>query len=660
LLLIGGAAAVLLYSDLGSRHREQPSAVAERVLRVALVKHASIDPLDDGERGVIAALAARGYRNGERIELRQYSAEGDMATSNSIAKEVTSGDFDLIISVSTVSLQTIANANRYATPPRRHVFGVTSDPYGAGVGVSRENHLDHPPWMTGLGSMPPVAEAFQVLRQLRPEVTRVGLVWNAAEANSVAATELARGVCAELGIELVEANADSATAAGEAAASVLSRGVDALWISPDVTTTTAADVLISTARKAGLPAFTSLPGQTAKGALFDVGADYYGIGYVQGELAADVLDGRDPATVPVENMMPVELHVNLTALEGLRDAWKVPDAVLEQAAVVIDADGTRPGNAKAVDAGPVGAAPAAQPVARKTIDLIEYADTPNAELSRLGIMDGLAKADLLPGRDFEMRRHTAQGDIATLSSIIDSVLTQRTDLMMTLSTPALQAALQRGRQTPLVFGMVSSPFIVNAGTTDEDHLPHVTGAYLNQPVDELIAAIRKIFPDARRIGTLYTPAEINSEFNTAQLEERATAEGFEFEKIGIATTGDVADAGITLASLHLDVWAQITDNLIASSYPAIMESSRRARLPVITFAPVAADFGALLIVARDYYDTGVEQGLLAARVLRGENIAKIPFTTTPTLRYIINLKVASDYGISVPQDMIDQAKQVIR
>jgi putative ABC transport system substrate-binding protein len=146
----------------------------------------------------------------------------------------------------------------------------------------------------------------------------------------------------------------------------------------------------------------------------------------------------------------------------------------------------------------------------------------------------------------------------------------------------------------------------------------------------------------------------------AQLEERARAEGFEFEKIGIATTSDVADAGITLASLDLDVWAQITDNLIASSYPAIMESSRRARLPVITFAPVAADFGALLIVARDYYDTGVEQGLLAARVLRGENIAKIPFTTTPTLSYIVNLKTASDYGISVPQDMIDQARQVIR
>jgi ABC-type uncharacterized transport system substrate-binding protein len=505
LLLIGGAAAVLLYSDLGSRNREQtraPTTAREQPLRVAIVKHASIDPLDDGVRGVVAALAARGYRDGERIALRQYSAEADIATANSIAKEVTSGDLDLIISVSTVSLQTIANANRYATPPRRHVFGVTSDPYGAGVGVSRENHLEHPPYMTGLGSMPPVAEVFRMLRQLRPEVTRVGLVWNAAEANSVAATELARKVCAELGIELVEANADTATAAGEAAASVLSRGVDALWISPDVTTTTAADVLIATARKAGVPAFTSLPGQSEKGALFDVGADYYAIGYAEGELAADVLGGRDPATVPVENLMPVELHVNLAALEGLRDQWTVPDIVLAQAAVVIDAHGNRTSKAMASAAGAAVPATAAQPVARKTIDLIEYVDTPNAELSRLGIMDGLAKADLLPDRDFEMRRHTAQGDIATLSSIIDSVITQRTDLMMTLSTPALQAALQRGRQTPLVFGMVSSPFIVNAGTTDEDHLPYVTGAYLNQPVDELIAAIRKIFPDARRIGTL--------------------------------------------------------------------------------------------------------------------------------------------------------------
>ena len=661
LLLISAAAGVLLYSDLGSRNRQSAASMdLERPLRLAIVQHASLDALDDGVRGILAGLEERGYVDGGRIAVRRYNAETDMATANSIAKDATSGDYDLILSASTASLQTIANANRFATPPRVHVFGITTDPYGAGVGVNREDHLEHPPYMTGLGSMPPVADAFAMLRQLRPEVARVGLVWNPAEANSVAATELARAVCAELGIELVEANADTSTAAGEAAASILSRGVDALWISPDVTTITAADVLIAAAGRALVPTFTSLPGHAAKGALFDIGADYYAIGVTQGHLGADVLDGRDPASIPVENMMPVELHVNLQALDGLRDRWQVPDAVRKQANVLIDIDGRQlRDQLAAVDRSTARAT--AMPLPQKlTVDLIEYADTPNNDISREGVMDGLAGSGLVRGRDFELRRHSAQGDIATLSSIIDTVLTLRTDLMITLSTPTLQVALQRGRQTPLVFSMVANPFITQAGTTDDDHLPFVTGAYLDPPLDELIKVIRQVFPNARRVGTLYTPAEINSEFYMTTLEEMAHAAGLEFEKIGVATTGDVADAAIALASLNLDVWTQIVDNLIASSFPAVMEASRRAGLPVITFSPSAADFGALIIVARDYYDTGVKSGLIAARVLRGERIADIPFATASTLDYIVNLKTAAGYQIRIPQELIDKASRVIR
>jgi putative tryptophan/tyrosine transport system substrate-binding protein len=177
LLLIAGAAAVLLYSDLGSRNRDSGGGRERaRSLKVAIVQHASIPALDEGVRGLLGALKGRGYVDGGRITLRRHNAEGDMSTANAIAKDVTSGDYDLVISISTISLQTIANANRFASPPRRHVFGVTSDPYGAGVGVSRENHADHPAYMTGLGTMPPIEEVFQLAKQLRPDLKRVGLV----------------------------------------------------------------------------------------------------------------------------------------------------------------------------------------------------------------------------------------------------------------------------------------------------------------------------------------------------------------------------------------------------------------------------------------------------------------------------------------------------
>ena len=646
-LLIALAAGVLLYSDLASRRSSAESD--GRTLRVALVQYASLPALDDGIQGVIEALSARGYVDGERLQIRQYNAHGDMATANAIASEVTSSDFDLIISASTASLQTIANANRFATRPRTHVFGLTSDPYGAGVGISRENHLDHPPYMTGLGSLPPVEDAFRLARELKPDLKRVGLVWNPSEANSVAATNLARKICADLGIALIEANAENATAAGEAGASVLSRNVEALWISPDVTVVTAIDVLLAAAKRARVPVFTSLPGNAEKGALFDLGADYLGIGRVQGELAADVLEGRDPATVPVENLMPVQLHVNRLALDGLRDRWQIPAAVSTRADVLFDASGR---HAKQ--------APAAVSIKKKTVDLIEYVDSPNAELARAGVMEGLAKSGLVLGTDFDLRRRVAQGDMATLTSIIDTTLTQGTDLMITISTPTLQTALARGRGTPLVFTMVSSPFIVNAGKTDTDHLPFLTGAYLDQPVKEVLEALRQFSPPVRRIGTLYSPAELNAEFNKQQLERAAQAAGLEFEAVAVTNTSEVTEAALSLASRRIDVLTQIADNIVASSFPALMEAARRVRLPVTAYSPAFADMGPVLILARDYRDNGVESGRMAARVLRGESPGKIPFVSVPTLNYIVNLKAARALNVQLSPQLVAKASRVIR
>ncbi len=295
-----------------------------------------------------------------------------------------------------------------------------------------------------------------------------------------------------------------------------------------------------------------------------------------------------------------------------------------------------------------------------TVDLIEYVDTPNAELARQGVMKGLSESGLVLGRDFEIRRHVAHGDIATLSSMIDAAVTQRTDLIITASTPSLQSAMQRGRGTPIVFTMVSNPFIAAAGKTDADHLPFVTGSYLNPPVDELLAALKLCLPGARRIGTLYTPGEINSVDSKEQLETAAKKAGFQFEAVGITSSSEVRDAAASLAGRGLDVLTQISDNLISSSFPPVMEAANRFRLPVVTYSPSVAEMGPLLVVGRDYFDNGVDSGRIAARVLRGEPTANIPFVAASALAYVVNLKVAQAYEIAVPSELLSRAGRVIR
>ena len=110
--------------------------------RVAIVQHASTPVLDAGVRGVTDGLAEQGFRDGETLALTTYNAHGDLATGNAIASQVTTGEFDMVITSSTPSMQAVANANRDGRVT--HVFTLVADPFSAGVGLDRDHPLKHP------------------------------------------------------------------------------------------------------------------------------------------------------------------------------------------------------------------------------------------------------------------------------------------------------------------------------------------------------------------------------------------------------------------------------------------------------------------------------------------------------------------------------------
>lgn len=328
-ILITLAIGILLFSDWNRRSDSRQS-----IPRIAILQHASQPVLDEGVHGMLLGLAEGGFKEGETVAIQRFNAENDTPTENAIAREVTDGRFDLILTASTLSLQAVAGANRAGQT--NHVFGLVLDPFSAGVGISREDPLHHPKHLVGYGSMQPVAEAFRLAKQLLPSLTTVGVVWNPAESNSQASTRRAREAAPQFGIRLLEATVDNSSGVVEAAGSLISRGVQALWVGGDVTVLVALDGVISAAKKGGIPVFTNIPPSAQRGALFDFGANHEEIGRLTGELAANILHGADPAAIPVKNVVPEMFIVNPGAFAGLREPWRLPEDVRRRADAVVE------------------------------------------------------------------------------------------------------------------------------------------------------------------------------------------------------------------------------------------------------------------------------------------------------------------------------------
>ncbi|MGQ0732257.1 MAG: ABC transporter substrate-binding protein [Acidobacteriota bacterium] len=640
-ILIAGASAILLFADRGHR-----TTVARAIQRVAIFQHANTPVLDDGVRGVVDGLAERGYRDGDQITIATFNAQGDMPTGTAIARQLIGGDYDLVITSSTPSMQAVASNNRDGKV--RHVFTLVADPFQSGVGLDRADPLKHPPYMAGQGSFPPVDTAFTLARQMLPGLQRIGVPWNPAETNSRVFVERGRTSAADMGLTLLEATADTTSGVGDAVNALIARDAQALWIGGDNTVSAAINTVIGIARRAGVPVFTILPGAPDRGSLFDTGPNFYEVGRQGGFVAADVLGGADMAAIPVRDVLdivPPFLSINTTVLKGLKEAWRVPPDLLAQADIVVDEAGVHRKTA------PTGAPPRGEATQRpltKTwrISLIELNRILDVEEAEKGVLDGLRDEGLVEGRDFRYTIRNAQGDMPTVSALVDAAVADA-DLLITFSTPTLQAALQRATRLPVIFNYVADPFAAGAGTSDQVHAPNVTGVYLIGAYAEMLPMIRAYLPMARVIGTVYVPAEVNMVSQRAVLEAAARAAGMELKAVAANSSSEVADATLALIAGGVDAICQLPGNLTAAAFPSIAEAARRARVPIFAFQSSQAR-SAVLTLARDYYDSGREAAKQAARVMRGERPSAIPFQGFSKTTTIVNPAAAQALGLTPP------------
>lgn len=640
--LIVAAAAVLLISD-PKRNREVRSAIAPK--KVAVVNYVSVPVLEDGEAGLIAGLQEGGFVDGKSIELKRFNAEGDRSTAILIAKEVAGADFDAILTLSTPVLQAVANAN--VDTKRTHVFILSTDPWGAGVGISRDDHSQHPPYMTGQGTLQPVEALFQLAREANPKLKKVGVVWNPAESNSEASTLMAREVCKKLEIELLEATVDSSSAVLDAAKSLVGREVEAIWAGGDSTVAAALDTMIGTARDAGIPVFTNMPGDVKQGALFSLGADYYEVGRAGGLLAARVLKGENPAGIPVDNFVPELLALNMLSQEKFQTQWKFGADWNKRAKLVVDKSGVHGEQRKA-------AAAPAKPEEGRTyrVSVVYFAPNEVSDATIRGLQQKLRERGFVAGRNIEYRIEHAQGDMALIPAIMQKLDQSDADLIISLTTPCLMSASTMVKNKPVVFTEVYDPIAAGAGTSAVQHLPHVTGVGSFPPLKDMIDAMQAVVPKLKSIGIVYNDSEANSRKAVGVARDVVKQRGLTLEEVTVANTSEVLQAAQVLALQNVDVLWEIGDNTVNQGLEALIKAGTDANIPVVNSDAESAGRGALVGVGISFYESGYAAGDLAARVLLGEKPEKIPFGELALVRLAANLEAAKKLNRTFPEEFL--------
>jgi putative ABC transport system substrate-binding protein len=145
--------------------------------------------------------------------------------------------------------------------------------------------------MTGVSDAVNYEANIDLIQELFPSASSIGMVYNPGERNSQFGVERTREILDSRQLTLTATTVSGSGEVGDAARSLVGR-VDVIYVGSDNTVVSALEALLSVARESRLPVIASDAGSVEKGALAAVSVDYERVGRAAGYLVADVLDRR--------------------------------------------------------------------------------------------------------------------------------------------------------------------------------------------------------------------------------------------------------------------------------------------------------------------------------------------------------------------------------
>lgn len=275
------------------------------------------------------------------------------------------------------------------------------------------------------------------------------------------------------------------------------------------------------------------------------------------------------------------------------------------------------------------------------------------DASYQGFIDALKDAGYVDGENIKIDYQNANGDQSTANTIATKLVNDGNDLILAIATPSAQACANATKDIPILVTAVTDP--AGSGLVAANDAPggNVTGTSDLNPVDEQIALLLKLVPNAKNIAILYCSSESNSKIQAEMALTAAQENGLTAQEATVSNSNEIQQVVQSLVGKVDAIYAP-TDNTIASGMPTVAQVANDNGIPVICGESGMVDNGGLATYGIDYYKLGRLTGEQAVKIIKGEaETASMPIEYLPTdqLTLTINEDVAAQLGITIPDDL---------
>lgn len=297
------------------------------------------------------------------------------------------------------------------------------------------------------------------------------------------------------------------------------------------------------------------------------------------------------------------------------------------------------------------------PVGNKSLAITAIVEHPALDAVRKGVLEELASEGYKEGQNLKVNFQSAQGNTSTAGQIAKQFVGDNPDVIVAIATPSAQSIVAATQTIPVVFSAVTDPVEAKLVKSWDASGTNVTGGSDKLPLEPQIELIKKIVPNVKNIGYVYSPGEVNSTIVLKQLEELLKPAGINIVPAPAQKTTDIAMATKSLQG-KVDVIYTSLDNNVVSAYESLYQAAKEIKVPLVAADTDSVARGAVAAMGVNYTALGQETGKLVGRIFRGEKPGTMPTVTMKNLDLYLSPNHAKEVGITLPQDLISQAKEV--
>lgn len=222
------------------------------------------------------------------------------------------------------------------------------------------------------------------------------------------------------------------------------------------------------------------------------------------------------------------------------------------------------------------------------------------------------------GLKYEADQQNAQNDQSACATIASKFVGDGKDLIFVIATPAAQAVAGATSDIPIVGTAITD--YAGAKLVKDNDKPgtNVTGTSDMNPVDDQIAMLHKVLPDAKKVGLLFASNEANSEIQIEMAEAALDKLGLSHERYTVSNSNELQSVVESMVG-KVDAVYSPTDNTIAAGMAQVGQIAKENKLPIIPGEKGMCEAGGLCTLSIDYTELGHMAGEMAVKILKGES-----------------------------------------